>query len=216
MLLKYRTINKNSEAEIIEKKSRFIGYTAYISTEEEAQGIINSIKKKNYNASHNTFAYRIEGNIITERQSDDGEPSGTAGLPMLDILRGEGLLNVLVVVTRYFGGTLLGTGGLVRAYSKAAKAVLLKSQIIEKKLYSAVNIKVDYTLSGKVQYEILNTGHVLWDTLYTENVEFIVFVEAGIEDAFIKKINEVIHAKGEITIGEKVYGTVIDGEFIKL
>lgn len=215
MLLRYKTVYKGHEAEITEKKSRFIAELSYVKNEEEAIEFINSVKKNHNNARHHTFAYRYFDKIIMERQSDDGEPSGTAGLPLLSLLRGEDLVNVVVVVTRYFGGTLLGTGGLVRAYSKAAAEALKKSLIIEKILYRNINIKVDYNLSGKVQHDILTGGEILENILYTDSVEFVVYIEIGLEDVFVKRIQNLTSARAEIYSGDSIYAAVIDEAFVK-
>ena len=140
----YKTINQQAQAEIVEKKSRFIANVLPVSSEEEAINFINKIKKQYYDARHNCFAYIIGGNIPIIRFSDDGEPSGTAGKPILDVLLGENLENVVIVVTRYFGGTLLGTGGLVRAYGKSAKEGILLGKIVEMDTYTKFFISVDY------------------------------------------------------------------------
>ena len=132
MLSQYKTVYSGGEAEIIEKKSRFIATVKPVKSEEEAITFIEGLKKKYWNATHNCFAYVIGERFQTQRCSDDGEPSGTAGRPMLDVLLGEEVHDVAVVVTRYFGGTLLGTGGLVRAYQEATKAGLNASKIIVK------------------------------------------------------------------------------------
>ena len=143
MINKFFTVeNKIVEREIIEKKSRFIAKVVRVNSEEEAAEKLAEIKKEHRDARHNVFAYRIANS--SERFSDDGEPSGTAGVPILNILRGESLENILVVVTRYFGGILLGTGGLVRAYSTAAKEAILASKKIEMKLCSEYEILIDY------------------------------------------------------------------------
>ena len=130
MLERYKTVYRGKEGEIIEKKSRFIATVRLVETEEEALAFIEEMKKKYWNATHNCFAYVIGERRECVRCSDDGEPSGTAGKPMLDVLLGEELYNTAVVVTRYFGGTLLGTGGLVRAYSKAVQEGLAQSDLI--------------------------------------------------------------------------------------
>ena len=145
MLIKYKTIYKEAEAEIIEKKSKFIATVRPVKTEEEAQSFIEEMRKKYWDATHNVFAYQIGERNQIQRFSDDGEPSGTAGLPVLDVLKGEDVKDVAIVVTRYFGGTLLGTGGLVRAYGKAAKEGLLEAGIIEKKLYRRFHVITDYS-----------------------------------------------------------------------
>ena len=170
----YRTLYLPGEGELVEKKSRFIATTALAESEEEALEFIESMRKKYWNATHNCWAYIIGPDNGVMRCSDDGEPQGTAGRPMLDVLSGEKLYNIGVVVTRYFGGTLLGTGGLVRAYSKAVQEGLDGSRLIEKKLGRRVRIGCDYNMIGKVQYQIAQAGILTLDTQYTENVETLI------------------------------------------
>ena len=188
MLIKYKTIYKEAEAEIIEKKSKFIATVRPVKTEEEAQSFIEEMRKKYWDATHNVFAYQIGERNQIQRFSDDGEPSGTAGLPVLDVLKGEDVKDVAIVVTRYFGGTLLGTGGLVGAYGKAARRTF-EAGIIEK---SFMKISCNYGLfiTWKVQYEILQEGHVIEDTIYTDKIKFIVLVEEENKDSFSKRIIE--------------------------
>lgn len=200
MLKKYKTILQEAQAEIIEKKSRFIATVHPVKTEEEAKTFIDSMKKKYWDATHNVFAYQIGEKNELQRFSDDGEPQGTAGMPVLNVLKGEDIKDTAIVVTRYFGGTLLGTGGLVRAYGKAAKEGLLAAGITELVLYHRYVVTVAYTDLGKMQYEILQDGHVLYDTQYTDKVQLIVLVESDQSDAFEKKLLDI--AKGE-PIAEK-------------
>ena len=159
-----KTTVKRGSAEIVEKKSRFIANVCPVKTEEEAKSFIDSIKKQHYNARHNVFAYQIGEKNEIKRFSDDGEPQGTAGMPVLNVLAGGDIKNTIIVVTRYFGGTLLGTGGLVRAYTEAAKAGLENAGIYEIGLYKKIEVCVDYTLNGKVQYEISKGGYFVEDT----------------------------------------------------
>ena len=194
MLDRYKTITKGGTAEIIEKKSRFISYVSPIKSEDEAQLFIDSIRKKNWNASHNVFAYQLGERNQIQRQSDDGEPSGTAGLPVLDILRNEDIKDTIVVVTRYFGGTLLGTGGLVRCYGKSAQAGLADAGVVEKILCKKYSVKTDYHLSGKIQYAILQNNHIIHDTIYTEGVEYVVHVENPACKNFIEQIKDISNA----------------------
>lgn len=167
----YKTVSRHSESLLIEKKSKFISNVKPVETEEEALEFLQETKKKYADATHNVYAYVIDENNIS-RYSDDGEPGGTAGMPVLDTIRKEGLLDVIVVVTRYFGGTLLGTGGLVHAYGASAKQGLEESEIITKTLCNLVDFKVDYTLVGKVQYMISTNNYILEDTIYDNEVTF--------------------------------------------
>ena len=140
-----RTVHKGGSAEIVEKKSRFIGEVFPVEHEEEAMQLLEQVKKKYWDARHHCWAYVISGDRVQERLSDDGEPSGTAGKPILEVIRGQQVGNLLVVVTRYFGGTLLGTGGLVRAYTEAAKQALAESVIITRITGYRLKIETDYT-----------------------------------------------------------------------
>ena len=178
MLPEYRTIYRGGEDEIVEKKSRFIATVVPVNTEEEALEFVEKTRKKYWDARHNCFAYIIGERGQLQRCSDDGEPNGTAGKPMLDVLLGNELRNVAVVVTRYFGGTLLGTGGLVRAYSGAVKAGLDASMVITKILGVKLHIETDYTTFGKIQYILAQRELKILDTVYTDKVELEEILEA--------------------------------------
>lgn len=204
-ILKYKTVKGSGQAEIVEKKSRFIANVIPVETREQAVEHIERIKKQYWDARHNVYAYRVNGKEALARCSDDGEPSGTAGMPVLEVLTGEDIKNTLIVVTRYFGGTLLGTGGLVRAYGKAAKEGLLAAGIVERVLYTRVSVTVDYNLSGRVQYEILKNGHILEDTVYTHNVEYKVLCEKPLTDAFIKTVTNAANGQAVIETGNDIY-----------
>lgn len=186
----YITVKDMGRAEIVEKRSRFIANVRPVSTEEEALEYLNTLRQKYWDARHNVFAYIIRENNIM-RYSDDGEPSGTAGVPVLEILKKENLTDVIVVVTRYFGGILLGTGGLVHAYSKAAKEGIASAQIQKMILCRKINIKCDYTLLGKLQYEIAEFKDAfLGEVSYGEEVIIEVFVKADMEDSFVAMLTE--------------------------
>ena len=148
----YKTVLEGGTGEIVEKKSRFIATVRPVKNEEEALAFLEEMRKKYWDARHNCYAYSIGKNREFTRCSDDGEPSGTAGRPMLDVILGEDIYNVAVVVTRYFGGVLLGTGGLVRAYSKAVQEGLAGSIVIEKKKGISLKVTTDYTGIGRIQY----------------------------------------------------------------
>lgn len=171
----YRTIAREAQAEFIEKRSRFIATAKPVSSEPEATALIEELRKKYWDASHNVYAYIIENNNIM-RYSDDGEPSGTAGMPVLDILKKEGLTNLVVVVTRYFGGILLGTGGLVHAYSKSAKLGVEAARPITMTLCRETRLHCEYTLLGKVQSELKARGLVCGEPVYTDSVEIPVHI----------------------------------------
>ena len=180
-----------AESEFVEKRSRFIGRVWRVESEEEARARIEETKKQSYDARHHCWAYIIGRNPGNERMSDDGEPSGTAGKPILEVLRGKGLTDVFVVVTRYFGGTLLGTGGLVRAYSGAAAEGLAHTEIITRIHGAKLKIDTDYTGAGKIQYLLGQRKLTVLDSIYTEKVEFLVLVPEEEKNAVKKEIMEV-------------------------
>lgn len=210
----FKTINERAEAEIVEKKSRFIANVSPISSEEEATNFIAEIKKQHYNARHNCFAYVIGGDIPIVRFSDDGEPNGTAGKPILDVLLGEKIENAIIVVTRYFGGTLLGTGGLVRAYGKSAKEGILAGKIVQMDVYTKVFISVDYSLIGKIQYEVSNNGHIIIDTEYTDLVKFSLYVKSELVDEFIKNIVNITNNVANINKENEYFLKLINGQVV--
>lgn len=208
----FKTINIKATSEIIEKKSRFIANVCPVNNEEEAISFISEIKKQHYNARHNCFAYIINGQIPIMRFSDDGEPSGTAGKPILDVLINEGIENVVIVVTRYFGGILLGTGGLVRAYGKSAKEGVIAGKIVEIDLYSTVYISCDYSISGKIQYEIENSNFILFNTEYTDKVKFTVYVNENEKENFKNHIINISNNQAVVLISETIMLKLIDGK----
>ncbi|WP_461813037.1 YigZ family protein [Faecalimonas sp.] len=214
MLLEYKTVYKGGEAEIIEKKSRFIAIVQPIETEEDALEFIEQVRKKHWSATHNCFAYTVGERFEIQRCSDDGEPSGTAGKPMLDVLLGEKIHNVVVVVTRYFGGTLLGTGGLVRAYSKATQEGIAVSKIITKMHGCKLQITTDYTGLGKIQYILGQSGITVLEPIYTDKVVLNVLVPEENEKNLIAEIVEGTNGQALIEKGEECYFSKIDGEMV--
>ena len=209
---KYKILYKEGEAEISEKKSRFIAHIAPAQTEEEAQAFIEKIKKQYWDARHNCWAYSIGEKQPALRCSDDGEPSGTAGKPMLEVLTGQELHNVVAVVTRYFGGTLLGTGGLIRAYTKSTQEGIKESMVIEKCLGVMLSLTCDYTTSGKIQY-LTATEHIpVLDTVYTDNVTFEMIVPVEEVGSVEKKFMEASMGKAVLKKGEETYYAEIDGK----
>ena len=188
MLDKYTTIEKEVNGEIVEKKSKFIANVFPIESEEDAINKLEEIRKLHRDARHNVFVYRIaNGN---ERASDDGEPSGTAGVPILDILRGMKLQNILVVVTRYFGGILLGTGGLVRAYTDSTKEALQKAKLKEKVLKIEYNIEIPYSYYDKISHFCRKSDFQIVDSTYSDMVRIFVVVEKNRATEFEKQITE--------------------------
>lgn len=200
-----KIVYEGGTGEVTEKKSRFIASIFPVQSEEEALEYIAQVRKKHYDARHNCFAYVIGEKNETERCSDDGEPSGTAGRPMLDVLTGQGLHDVLVVVTRYFGGTLLGTGGLVRAYSAAVKAGLENCVIQQKIRGCRVNIQTDYNNLGKIQYIAAGMEIKEEKSEYGENVELTYVVADEKVAALEKEITEKTSGQTKVEIGEKTW-----------
>lgn len=212
MLSQYKTVYQGEEAEIIEKKSRFIATVKPIKSEEEAVAFIESLKKKYWNATHNCSAYVIGEQFQIQRYSDDGEPSGTAGKPMLDVLLGEEIHDVAVVVTRYFGGTLLGTGGLVRAYSGATKAGLLASKVIVKMHGQKLTVQTDYTGLGKIQYILGQRGIPILHSEYTDKVDLDILLPEEYIKSVMSEITEGTNGQAVMELKEECYFADIDGE----
>ena len=200
----YITVAKPCEVEFIERKSKFIGHCTPVTSEEEAIGYINEKRKKYYDATHNVYAYIIrEGQI--QRFSDDGEPQGTAGVPVLEVLKKEGLTDVAVVVTRYFGGILLGAGGLVRAYGKSASLAVAESGIVKMEKYNVFSIIVDYAMHNKLEYEISLGDYIIEDTIYTDKVEMIVCSKIEESDFFVNKVKDTSFGQAKIEFVETKY-----------
>ena len=212
----YKTLHKFGVDEYIVEKSTFIGYAKPIKTEEEAIEFINEIKKKHKDATHNVWAYTIGENMNIQRYSDDGEPQGTAGIPTLEVIKKEDLRDVVVVVTRYFGGIKLGAGGLVRAYTKGAKVGIEAGIVIEKVKYSEVKIKIEYTQLGRIQNEIMNLGFKVKDTIYSEDVELIVYVRNEEAKSLMDRIIDITSGTADESLGEEYYLSEKDGELILL
>ncbi|HBG4972237.1 TPA: YigZ family protein [Clostridioides difficile] len=210
----YRTLHEFGTDEITIEKSVFIGYAKPIKSEEEALEFINEIKKKHKDATHNVWAYTVGKNMNIQRYSDDGEPQGTAGIPTLEVIKKEDLRDVAVVVTRYFGGTKLGTGGLVRAYTKGAKLGLEAGKIIYKVMYQEVKVKIDYTQLGKVQNELMNLGYFIKDTVYEDNVEIVVYSRLEDVEKLSEKMIDITSGTGKIILGEEFYLSEQNGEIL--
>lgn len=204
----YKTVLNTATTEFEEKKSRFISNVKPVPSEEAAVAFINEIKTRHWNASHNVYAYSINGDTLIQRFSDDGEPSGTAGMPVLEVIRRIGLQNVVVVVTRYFGGTLLGASGLIRAYSHGASLGLEAAEIVTRKLCVNICIMLEYTLFGKLQNMLMTNNNIIKDTQYGQDVELTVLIEVGNEEALIKEIVDNTNGRAIIECREKEYITI--------
>lgn len=211
MAAEYRTVYTGGEGEIVEKKSRFIATAAPVRSEEEALQIIEQIRKKYWDARHNCYAYVIGERGELERFSDDGEPGGTAGKPILEVIKGEELRNTLIVVTRYFGGTLLGTGGLVRAYSAAAKAGIASSVIITRIPGIKLHITTEYTGLGKIQYILGQRGITTLDSVYTDKVELEVLTAEAEAEAVKAELTEGTNGQAIIETGAVCHFAKING-----
>lgn len=209
LLKEYLTVGKESEITEIEKKSKFIAQVKSVTSVVQAQSFIDKVSKKHWNASHNVYAYIIGVDTTQQKCSDDGEPSGTAGMPVLEAIKVLNLVNVVVVVTRYFGGTLLGKGGLIRAYGSAARSGLKAAGINRRVLCQRVKLVVDYSMQGKIQNELLNAGIKIHDTIYLEDVTFIVDILSSKVDKIYKLIQEITADQFKWVLDKQVYHSII-------
>lgn len=205
MLPNYYTVKGYGEHEIEIQKSRFIAYIERAETEKEAQEFIQKIKKQNWNANHNCSAYMIGENDQIQKANDDGEPSGTAGVPILEVLKKKHLKDTVVVITRYFGGIKLGAGGLIRAYGKATSEGIATNGIVERKLMRIMHTSVDYTWLGKLENELRTSIYKIKEIHYRENVELETFVEEGQTGTFTEWMTELTNGQSKIVSGEVIY-----------
>lgn len=201
--------------ELEEKKSRFIASICPVRTEEEAMRFLAAKKKEYWDARHNCHAFVIGENAELQRCSDDGEPSGTAGRPMLEVLLGEELRDVAVVVTRYFGGTLLGTGGLVRAYQGAVKAGLSACKIAEARIGRELSVRTDYTDLGRLQYLLAERKLIVTDSLYEASVTTRVMVPEVLRESLSAEIRDATGGRAEMSFGEPETYAETDGEILR-
>lgn len=208
MQKKYNTVINYGVDSFEEKKSKFIANVKHINSEEDALAFINELKSKYWDASHNVYAYYLAGNSIIQRYSDDGEPSGTAGMPALEVIKRMEVQDVVVVITRYYGGTNLGASGLIRAYSKSAALGIEAAGIVEKRLSSEVSITIDYSTLGKVQNLLSNGDYIVKNIQYLEDVTITVCIEIDCVDNFVKYIEEATNARAVVNIGSKIYVTL--------
>ena len=186
----YMTVEKESSDEFTERKSRFIGYIKPVQEENQAVEFIEKIRKKHWDATHNVYAYILDGGRV-KRYSDDGEPKGTAGIPVLDVLEKEGLTDCVVVVTRYFGGILLGAGGLVRAYSHGARIAVDAGGRLRMRLRSVMSVKCDYSFYGRLQLFIPQMDGIIEDTEFTENIKITFTLPHGADGEFNRKLADL-------------------------
>ncbi|MEG1254694.1 YigZ family protein [Clostridium sp.] len=199
--MSYFTVKGSATSEFQEKKSVFIGYIKRVDTEEEAKAFVSEIKSKHKEATHNVYAYVVGENKGIQRYSDDGEPQGTAGIPVLEVIKKNDLTDVAVVVTRYFGGILLGGGGLIRAYSKGASTAIEEAGVVEKIRGLNLKFTLDYDLIGKIQYLCGTNNWHIEDTVYTDKVELALFAEVNTKEEIIAAFVEATN--GKVTVCEE-------------
>ncbi|RBP91519.1 putative YigZ family protein [Cytobacillus firmus] len=206
MLPSYYTVKGYGENEIEIERSRFIAHVARAETTDEALEFIQKIKKKHSNATHNCSAYLIGENDQIQKANDDGEPSGTAGVPILEVLKKKKLKDTVVVITRYFGGIKLGAGGLIRAYGNATSEGILAAGIVERTLMRVIHTKVDYTWLGKLENELRSsTAYTLKEIHYLDMVEIETYVEDSNTETFAEWMTELTNGQSEIYEGARVY-----------
>lgn len=194
----YVTVKGFGESEIIIQKSRFLTYVNRAETEQQAQAFIDEIKSQHKSANHNCSAYMIGEHDSIQKANDDGEPSGTAGVPMLEVLKKQGLKDTVVVVTRYFGGIKLGGGGLIRAYGKATTEGIQAAHIVERRLHHLMKVSVDYTWLGKVENEVRGSTYPLERIDYADTVEIFLYVPVSTEETFVEWITEMTNGQAKI------------------
>lgn len=202
--MNYYTISKPANASFIEKRSEFIGYIAPVKTNDEAVDFVNSIKAMHRKAKHNVYAYILRDDNIS-RYSDDGEPQGTAGVPVLDVLQKRGLTDVCVVVTRYFGGILLGGGGLVRAYSHAASLACDSAHIMNMCLCRRLKIKTDYGMYGKISYILPNYDTITVNSDFGTEITLEILVLSEKKDALLNDITETTNGSANVEELEELF-----------
>lgn len=205
MLSSYYTVKKESTHELIIQNSRFLAHVKRVEDEKDAQDYIDKINKEHWKANHNCYAYVIGENQNIQKASDDGEPSGTAGVPILEVLKKKDLRDTLVVVTRYFGGIKLGAGGLIRAYSKATSEGIQASGIVERRLMTIVQTTLDYTLLGHIENELRQSDYQIKSIDYTDHVTIQTYVPDHLLEEFISWMTDKSSGQATITNGEKEY-----------
>jgi len=199
----YKTIKRTAQSEFVEKKSVFIGTAKRVFTEEEAKAFVAEVRAKYRDARHHVYAYVLGEDMSIQRYDDDGEPQGTGGIPILEVIRRNELRNTCVVVTRYFGGVLLGTGGLTRAYVKGAADAIRESGVVERVQGHEVVIVMDYELLGKVQHFLNESGNKTAQLDYTDKVKMTLYLESVETEPIVERIRNISSARAEITIGDE-------------
>ncbi|QUW21618.1 YigZ family protein [Sporosarcina sp. Marseille-Q4063] len=199
MRANYRTVKGYGESEYVIQRSRFITFVMRVETEEEALDFINNIKKMHHTATHNCSAYMIGEHDDIQKANDDGEPSGTAGVPILEVLKKQKLKDTAIVVTRYYGGIKLGGGGLIRAYGRAASDGIAAAGTVECRLHFLMKVTVDYTWLGKVENEVRQSPYILDAINYMEDVDILLYVPIEDEDEFLEWMNEMTNGQAKIS-----------------
>ena len=201
----YRMLKNYADTYFIEKKSKFITYVQPIYSEEEALQFLGSIRKKHYDASHNCYAYILGESMNIQRSSDDGEPSSTAGVPILEVLKKEEVTNSIIIVTRYFGGIMLGTGGLIRAYTEGAARGIKAAGTVRVQPFAVHQLIMDYSFLSKLQYEIPKKDYIIDNIEYLENVTMRVLTTVDLGNAFIEDIAQWTNGCIEVeSLGEQM------------
>ena len=199
----YKTIKRTAQSEFVEKKSVFIGTAKRVFTEEEAKAFIDEVRLKYKDARHHVYAYILGEDMSVQRYSDDGEPQGTGGIPILEVMKRNELRNACVVVTRYFGGILLGAGGLTRAYVKGAADAIKESGVVERVPGHEVVMTIDYDLLGKIQYFLKEKNVRIESLAYTDKVELALYLETKETSSIVESIMNISSAKAEIIINDE-------------
>lgn len=202
----YQTVGEFGETEIHIQKSRFICRAKQVQTEEEAIQFVQEISKKHWDATHNCYAYLVTD--LIQKSSDDGEPAGTAGRPILEVIHAKELLYTAIVVTRYFGGIKLGAGGLVRAYSQGASAAIEAAGIVQRVMHQQLMITFDYSFMGKMEHELRQTSYLLDSPQFTDVIRWPVWIPLGQEKELIERVNNWTNGQAEIVLGKKQYKDV--------
>ena len=211
----YSTVLLSASDEIIIEKSRFIGHSFHVEDVDQAEAIIKDTKKKYYDATHNCFAYILNEDMSIVKANDDGEPSSTAGVPMLEIMKKSNITNTLIIATRYFGGIKLGASGLIRAYAKTAKIALEANRIVSKKVFTKIVLEIDYSLIGKIQ-KFLETKQIIYDTPnFTDKVGVAIYETDEKIKELQKELLDLTNANCKLDIGNKLYLDFVDGKYWK-
>ena len=214
-MISYRTVYSKGSDEIIINKSRFIGYSMPIESESEAIGFIEEIKSIHRDATHNVYGYVLGDDSNIQRYSDDGEPSGTAGIPVLEVIKKKKLTDIVVVVTRYFGGVLLGKSGLIKAYSKSAALSIDKAKVVERVKGSPIDISVAYENLGKLQYFLEQKSIPIENIKYADKVQLSINCVLEDVDPLINEIIDATNGKCELIVGDEEFYFKIDNALVK-